>query len=159
MIAVHRQGIDRALMHTFTELFGDTMLAARAVLRGVCWRHLDCYSTGTCCLVRGNPYKLAPGYVRNGLRQAMILHHVGNLQGFKGQHAVGVDHPASRLVTEIVAPVGNPFMDMGNHLTAFRSGWSSSPWSSFPSPRMRRSARSPRASRTGASRSCSSRRP
>ena len=110
-------------MLTFTERFLHTIPAARTVLRGIGWWHGDCDTTGTCCLVEGDPSKLPPGHIRNGLGQAMMLHHVGNLQIFKGQHPVGVHHPASGLVTEVVAPIRNALMDVRHHRATFGTDW------------------------------------
>ena len=42
----------------------------------------------------------------------------GNLEGFKGQHAMGIDQRARFLVTKVIAPIGNALMDMRNHFAA-----------------------------------------
>ena len=105
-------------MQTLTERFWHPLAITRTVLRGILGVYVCYTTTGACCLVGRDAYKLAPGHVGNRLRQTVILHQVGNLERFKRQHPMGVDQASSGLMTKVIAPVGNPFMDMRYDLAA-----------------------------------------
>jgi hypothetical protein len=110
-------------MLTFTERLGDALSATRAVLRGIPWVYV-CYSTtGACCLVCRDPHKLSPGDVSNRLCQAVVLHHVGNLERFKGQDAMSIDQCSGCLVAKVIAPVSNALMDTRHDLATLRTRW------------------------------------
>src|SRR5205809_502366 len=101
-------------MQPLTERFGNPLTTAGAVLRRIPRVNVYHMTTGACCLVRRAPHKLPPSDVRNGLRQAMVLHQVGNPESFKGQHAMVIDQASSGLVAKVIAAVGNTLMNMSD---------------------------------------------
>src|SRR5262245_43425729 len=110
-------------MQTLTERLGNSLPTTRTLLRGIPGVYVCDTTTGTCCLVRRDPHKLAPGDIGNRLRQAMVLQHVGNLERFKGQDAMRMHQTSSSLVAEIIAAVGNPLMDVGDDLATSHPCW------------------------------------
>src|SRR5437870_4653299 len=111
-------------MQPLTERFGNPLATARTVLRRIARIDVCYMTTGACCLVHRDPHKLTPGDISNRLRQAMVLHHVGNLERFKSQYAMGIDQATRSLVAEVTAAIGNPLVDMGYHLAALPTSWS-----------------------------------
>src|SRR3989442_6068262 len=93
---------------------------------------MDHLTTGPCCLVCRDPHTLAPGDIGNRLCQAMVLYHVGNLEGFKRQDAVGVHQASGGLMAKVIATIGNPLMDMGDNLATLGACWC--PFVSFGQP-------------------------
>ena len=75
-------------------------------LRGIGGIDGDYPATSACCLVRQDDEERAPPRVTDGLRQMVMLHHVGRLEIFVIDHIIGAYEGERRLVVK-VAPLAS----------------------------------------------------
>jgi hypothetical protein len=79
VVSMQARSTRRAGMPADGQAFGDHDAAATTGLRGIGGIDGDDPATGACCLVRQDDEERAPSHVTDGLRQMVILHHVGGL--------------------------------------------------------------------------------
>ena len=106
-------------MHTHRQGFWNPFPAARAILRGVAWINLYQRPTSLRSFVGRVLDELAPRRIVNALGQRMVLDHVGRLQVFKDQYLEALYKTMAQLVGKILAPVGDPRMDMLDYPIGF----------------------------------------
>ncbi len=101
-------------MNTNRQLLGDNFTATRTQLGGVAWINQYDTPASTCRLARRDLYELIPRSVTNALVHAAVVavHHVGNIQIFKGDQLVHVDQLARFLVRKVVAAIGDSLVNM-----------------------------------------------
>ena len=96
------------------------------VLGGIAGIHGHKLTTSTFSLVRQAGHELAPGCIRDGLSQTVIMKHPIGINILNGYDAVLVDYPAAPLVGKVIPSIGNPFIDTRNNfscLNSFRSAF------------------------------------
>src|SRR5260221_12981302 len=104
----------------------DQQAATRTGLRGERRRHGYHRLSSVCCFERQDAQEPAPSSVRNGLRQMVILEHVGRLQVFVIDGVVLAYEGERRLVMEVLPLAPHCLMRFGEQfdrllttLTAF----------------------------------------
>jgi hypothetical protein len=64
---------------------------------------------------------LSPSCIANAFRQTMVLQHALFIQLFKNDYPIGIHQLPRQLVGKVLAPVGNPLVNMSHPFSPFGS--------------------------------------
>ncbi len=110
-------------MHTHRQIFLDRCLASATALAGAAWVHLKTHPTSFLRFVVRVGYQLIPGGIRNAFCQMMMFDHARDRQVFKHNRSECVYQFPTKLMRNILAPVGYSFVNTSNNLPSSGSFW------------------------------------
>jgi hypothetical protein len=124
LVAIHREPTLRAGVDTIRERLFDGHTTSGAHLRCIPGVHRDHARASLFRFVLCDRDELVPGNIGNAFCQMMVLLHTLDLQVLKHNCTEPVNHHPGSLVSKIVAPIDDPFVDACDDLSGllpFRS--------------------------------------
>ncbi len=123
MVTIKNDVTHRTMIDAFRERHDLTIATIGTVLRRISRVDFDKLSTGPFCLVREMMCKVTPFSVHNTLGKVVILNHSIDGQIFYSNETELIDYSMTDLMSEIMASIGNSFVNARYNLLSFMSIW------------------------------------